>query len=284
VASLKTIVNVTKRLVEGTTNPLPPLPASPLPGFDLAYEARPTASGGEFTGNIRLVPKRTEAPGIFQELIQTFGSSLSLNPTSVATNIGSQALKAGLSQQSLASNPIVGRVPMGFFDDIFGGSDSTDSVGSGFNAGLTATPFDWGGLLNTGVNLLGNALGGGRSQGVPQTFGASMAAVPAVIGAGGAVVRTAGAALAARLASIGLNRATAWTLLKQQGPTALLALGLTAVEVAQLARSRSRYRRMNMCNGRALRRASRRLEGFHKFYKRTCGLPVHSRRSKKYCK
>jgi hypothetical protein len=108
--------------------------------------------------------------------------------------------------------------------------------------------------------------------------------VPAVIGAGGAVVRGGGAMIASRLASLGLNRSTAYTMLKKFGPASLIGLGLTAVEVAQVAKSKGGYRRMNMCNGRALRRASRRLEGFHRFYKRTCGLPVHQRKSKKYCK
>jgi hypothetical protein len=111
-----------------------------------------------------------------------------------------------------------------------------------------------------------------------------MAAVPAVIGAGGAVVRGGGAMIASRLASLGLNRSTAYTMLKKFGPASLIGLGLTAVEVAQVAKSKGGYRRMNMCNGRALRRASRRLEGFHKFYKRTCGLPVHRKKSSKYCK
>lgn len=169
---------------------------------------------------------------------------------------------------------------MGFFDELFGG----DSVGDNFNAGLGSnqSAFDWNALLNTGVNVAQSLIGRG-SQGTPAQFQTTMAAVPMVIGAGGAVVRTVGAALSARLASLGLNRATAWTLLKQGGPAALITLGLSAAEVASVARSRGGHRRMNMCNGRALRRASRRLEGFHRFYKRTCGLPVHRSKSRR-CK
>lgn len=162
---------------------------------------------------------------------------------------------------------------MGFFDDIFGG----DSVGDNFNAGLApSTGFDFGSLLNTGVNIAGNLLGR-SNQNVPMQLSAGFG-VPAVVGGGVMVARTVGGMLSARLASLGLNRSTAWTLLKQGGPAALITLGLTAAEVASVARSKGGHRRMNMCNGRALRRASRRLEGFHKFYKRTCGLPV--RRSK----
>jgi hypothetical protein len=172
---------------------------------------------------------------------------------------------------------------MGFFDDIF---NSDDAPGDNFNAGISGGGgFDWGNLLNTGVNIAGNLLGGGgRSQGVPQTYQANMGAVPMVIGAGGAVVRSGGALLAARLTSLGLTRATAWNMLKKFGPASLVGVGLTSLEIAQIARSKGGYRRMNMCNGRALRRASRRLEGFHKFYKRTCALPVRQRKSYKRCK
>jgi len=168
---------------------------------------------------------------------------------------------------------------MGFFDDVFGG----DSVGDNFNAGLSSndTAFDWNALLNTGVNVAGQFLN--RSQGTPTQFQSNMAMVPAVVRGGAVVARTVGGALSARLASLGLNRATAWTLLKQGGPAALITLGLSAAEVASVARSRGGYRRMNMCNGRALRRASRRLEGFHRFYKRTCGLPVRHSKSRR-CK
>jgi hypothetical protein len=237
------------------------------------------------TGNIVKGSVRTTG-GLLQGL-KTFATTFG----GVVTGSPSSLVGAGLNElrQDQKSNlsPIVGRVPMGFFDDIFGGSDSTDAVGSGFNSGISGgSSFDWTGLLNTGVGLAGQIIrGGGGSQGVPTQFGgASMAAVPMVIGAGGAVVRGGGAMIAARLASLGLNRSTAYTMLKKFGPASLIGLGLTAVEVAQVAKSKGGYRRMNMCNGRALRRASRRLEGFHRFYKQTCGLPVHQRKSKKYCK
>ena len=253
--------------------------------FAYQFQYNPIADTYTPTGNIVKGSVRTTGGLLsgLKKFATSFGSVLTGSPTSL---VG--ATLSEVNQNNTGLSPVVGRVPMGFFDDIFGGSDSTDSIGSGFNAGIGGGPgssFDWTGLLNAGVGLASQAIGGGRSQGVPVQFGAStMAAVPAVIGAGGMVVRSAGGMIAARLASLGLNRATAYTMLKKFGPTALLGLGLTAIEVAQVARSKGGYRRMNMCNGRALRRASRRLEGFHKFYKRTCGLPVHRKKSSKYCK
>jgi len=204
--------------------------------------------------------------------------------TSVLTTVAPSALNfvapgAGTVVSAVTSlNQEKRRKTMGFFDDVFGG----DSPGDTFQGGLAADPgFNWNNLLNTGVNILGAAFG---SQGVPTQYQNNLAMTPAVIRGGGMVARTVGGALSARLASLGLNRATAWTLLKQGGPAALITLGLSAAEVASVARSRGGYRRMNMCNGRALRRASRRLEGFHRFYKRTCGLPVHRRKSSRSCK
>lgn len=270
-------INKVVDFLQNPSNPLyQSLPDSPIPGTNLAYEARPTPGGGEFTGNIIAVPERKEE-SFFGGLARDLLSFVSLSPQGIAMNVAEQGIRQSISNEfgQTSSGPIVGRLPMGFFDDIFGGSDSSETS---FSAGLAPDPgINWGNLLNTGANIVGSFFAP-QSQGVPPMIQSNLAMLPSVVRGGSMVVRGAGAALSARLASIGLNRATAWTLLKQQGPTALLALGLTAVEVGQLARSRGGHRRMNMCNGRALRRASRRLEGFHKFYKRTCGLPV--RRSK----
>lgn len=170
---------------------------------------------------------------------------------------------------------------MGFFDDVFG---SNDSPGDSFNAGLASSnDFNWGNLLNTGVNVLGGFLSNQNSQGVPPAIQTNMAMLPAVR-AGVPMIRSGGAILAARLTSLGLTKATAWSMLKKFGPASLVGVGLTSLEIAQIAQSKGGHRRMNMCNGRALRRASRRLEGFHRFYKRTCGLPVHRRKSSRSCK
>jgi hypothetical protein len=86
--------------------------------------------------------------------------------------------------------------------------------------------------------------------------------------------------LASRLAATGLTRGAAYGMLKRFGPSALIALGFAGLEISQLAVSGSGRRRMNICNGRALRRASRRVAAFHNFYKRTCGLPTVRHRRK----
>ncbi len=202
----------------------------------------------------------------------------------LAENLG--AVKLGITAAKLFSGDLTrteigGNV--GFFDDIFG---SADSIGDNFSSGLSSTSFDYGALLNTGVGLANRFLAprnNNNSSSIMMPPQLTSATLPAVIGAGGMVVRGAMTALAARLAAVGLTRASAWSLLKSQGPTALLALGLTAAEVVTVARKGSGRRRMNMCNGRALRRAQRRLTSFHNFYKKTCGMPS-VRHRKKSCK
>ena len=162
---------------------------------------------------------------------------------------------------------------MGFFDDVF---DSGTSI-------FDAQQIDYSGLFNqaagAGISYLNSLT---RSQSVPSNLavvpgGAVGAMVPAVMGA----ARVGMTALARKLASIGLTRSAALSQLRRFGPSALIALGLTAFEVSQVASMKSR--RMNMCNGRALRRAQRRLSAFHSFYKRTCGLPS-VRHRRKSCK
>jgi len=240
------------------------------------------------TGTISPITTTRTSTGFVEGLVQGLKtiSGIGLAPWTGGTSLASllPALKAEFAPTVQPRSIGIGGYNMGFFDDIFG---SNDSVGDNFNAGLSDSNigFDWGNLLNAGVNIAGNFLGGGgRSQGVPQNYQSNMAAVPMVMGGGGAIVRSGGALLAARLASLGLTRSTAWNMLKKLGPASLVGVGLTSIEIAQIARSKGGYRRMNMCNGRALRRASRRLEGFHRFYKRTCGLTVRRKKSSKYCK
>jgi hypothetical protein len=261
------------------------------PGFQLSYGFESDLSGGHPTGAIIETPLPKVGGGQlfnFSEIASDLRRELPI-ALAIATAIpsgGASLLSIPLAlqkinQQSLIKpKPLntVGRVPMGFFDDIFG----TDNVGDNFNAGLAPTSsFDFTGLLNAGVGLANNYFAGQRSQSVPMNL--TSATLPMVVGAGGMVVRGAMTALAARLAAVGLTRASAWSLLKSQGPTALLALGLTAAEVVTVARKGSGRRRMNMCNGRALRRAQRRLTSFHNFYKKTCGMPT-IRHRKKSCK
>lgn len=165
---------------------------------------------------------------------------------------------------------------MGFFDDIFG--NSTDTIG---DSSSIFSGVDYGQILNAGVGAGLRAINNYSSQSTPSIMpGAALAAVPAVIMGGSAVAVRAGSAIAAKLATMGLTRVKAYSLLRRYGPASLTAIGLTALEVAQVSQGGSGRRRMNVCNGRALRRASRRLEGFHKFYKRTCGLSVKTRRRK----
>lgn len=236
---------------------------------------------------LAIAPKITKDGSVFQNIIQGLKqvlpatSTLGLFKTVLSQDAATK--QADLVHQNFQTN--LNRqleVPVGFFDDIFG---SNDAPGSNFDAGLSGggSAFDYVGLLNTGVGLANRFLGSSNNNlMIPPTMVTS-ATLPAVIGAGGMVVRGAMTALAARLAAVGLTRASAWSLLKSQGPTALLALGLTAAEVVTVARKGTGRRRMNMCNGRALRRAQRRLTSFHNFYKKTCGMPTY-RHKKRTCK
>lgn len=276
--SLRTFSNPLSRLIDGS---LPPISGTPRPGFQFSHEIFQSESGGGFTGNILEVPVAKREgffEGIIPDLIAaapTFASFAAAPFTGGKSLLAAPALAAKFAGPPPVAPKLVGRVPMGFFDDIFGTNDTPgDFGGFGSNSG-----FDFTGLLNAGVGIA-NQFIAPRSQGIPTSLAMSPA-LPAVIGAGGVVVRGAMTALSARLAAVGLTRASAWSLLKSQGPAALLAVGLTAAEVVHISRTGSGRRRMNMCNGRALRRAQRRLSAFHNFYKKTCGLPSVRRRTKR---
>jgi hypothetical protein len=237
---------------------------------DLAAQAA-RESGGFFTSP--LVTSVVKAIGSFVPGGGTAGSI-------------AQGLSAADNVYGLPSGPantlrtLTGGNTMGFFDSIFdSGGSSVDSTG--FDVGISSTPFDFNNLLNQGVNVLGGFLSPQMNAGgVPM----NMAAAP-VIGGGAMVVRGAGALarhfpqLAAKLGALNMSRSAAYSMLKKFGPAALTGIGFAAVEVAQLASSGSGRRRMNICNGRALRRAQRRVSAFHNFYKRTCGNPVRRRRA-----
>lgn len=177
---------------------------------------------------------------------------------------------------------------MGFFDQISSGiSSAIDSTTSGVESlfGLNSTPFDaTGGFnLNTGIPAVFDA--GSVNSGFPTV---SEMGVPMNTMAAGTALMHLGVRglhrfpqLAMRLQSLQLTRAGAFSLLKKFGPASLISLGFAGLEISQLASSGSGRRRMNICNGRALRRASRRLSAFHNFYKRTCGTQIHHRRKKK---
>jgi hypothetical protein len=203
----------------------------------------------------------------------------------------SKGLTAYQQSQDIHSAPTTIQTKVAEAQNLIGGAmwpfdTATDSTG--FDQGLVSdagSSFDWNSLLNLGTSVAQNFLvpsGGGN---LPVQLAASPG-LPAVMAAGGMVARMGGAlatrfpALAARLASLQLTRAGAYSLLKKFGPTALTGMGFAALEVAQLASSGSGRRRMNICNGRALRRASRRVQAFHNFYKRTCGTSIHRRKRK----
>jgi hypothetical protein len=184
---------------------------------------------------------------------------------------------------------------MGFFDSIFDtGSNIFDSAVSGVEnlfGGSSATTSDNSFLGNFDLSSFGGNLSGQGAQTVPAIYQNTMAGMPAIIGGGAMALRGLGAygirglaarfpQLAQRLAASGLTRGAAYSMLKRFGPSALIALGFASLEISQLAVSGSGRRRMNICNGRALRRASRRVSAFHNFYKRTCGLPSTHRRRK----
>lgn len=179
----------------------------------------------------------------------------------------------------------------GFFDSIWDtGASLFDSASSGleslFGGGSTA-PIDTSGFGGFDLSQFSSQLSGPGAQTVPTIYQPVMAgAVPMVAGLRGlAAYGIRGLAarfpqLAQRLASTGLTRSAAYSMLKRFGPSALIALGFASLEISQLAVSGSGRRRMNICNGRALRRANRRVAAFHNFYKRTCGYPAPRHRRK----
>jgi hypothetical protein len=157
--------------------------------------------------------------------------------------------------------------------------DTTDLADPGIFGGNTQV--DWGGLLNTGVGFATKFL---QTQSAPMTSLAG--AVPAVVAGGGALMTRAGMIriLAQKLAAQGITWQAAKAGLRKFGPSFLSGAGLAAGELALLSREAMKHhRRMNMCNARALRRASRRLSAFHNFYKKTCSLPI-VRHRRKSCK
>lgn len=170
--------------------------------------------------------------------------------------------------------------PMAFFDDI----------GSFFDSGSSGTSFDWNNLLNLGVGLATNALAPQRS--VVSMAPASMAAVPAIAGAGRAVA-TVGRSLFNRFPNLAtgiqrlrnagqkINRAKLYSVMKRFGPEFLVSGGLlTAAAVQELAVAGPGRRRMNPANARALRRSVRRIESFHRLCKSTDILHTKVRRKR----
>ena len=150
----------------------------------------------------------------------------------------------------------------GFFDNLFGG----------FNQALQ------GGLGGTLLNLGTQAAQGFISQQfAPQPVGMTqtMAAVPAVIGAGRAVATVgrgffnrfpnlATAIQSLRNRGANISRSSLYSAMRRFDPEMLVSGGiLTEAAVSELAIAGPGRRRMNPGNVKALRRAHRRMKSFH---------------------
>jgi hypothetical protein len=277
-AAISTIKNVLAPLL----NPNSGLNILPK---NLSFGAVADPTGGHFTGDIVISNPRTTT-GIISSFVKNFAPLVSLSPQGIATNLAEKTLQQVITPAgSGLPGTKIGEVPMGYFDSLFdSGGSSVDTTG--FDAGFGGTGgsgIDFSGLFNTGVQALGSFLTAQQGSGrVPITMADT---VPMVAG-GAMVARGIGALatrfpqLAARLGALNLSRSAAYSMLKKFGPAALTGIGFAAVEVAQLASSGSGRRHMNICNGRALRRANRRVQAFHNFYKRTCGTSVRRRKTR----
>ena len=165
-----------------------------------------------------------------------------------------------------------GGTNMGFFD--FGTSTDPNSGGGIFDTGGFTQNIPWNSLLNLGTNLATNFLQP-SSNSIPSTPSAQpvMAAVP-MIARGGAVVgrsffnrfpNLATSIQKMRNAGQNVSRGKLYSMMKRFGPEFLVTGGiLTAGAVSELALAGPGRRRMNPANSKALRRAARRIESFHR--------------------
>jgi hypothetical protein len=162
---------------------------------------------------------------------------------------------------------------MGFFDDF-----SFDFVVDSFDDMMDGV--DWGSLAGAGLEVGTNFLtASNQPRAVP-----AMSKVPAVVGAVGGAVARSGAVVGRSFFNKWPNLATAiqkmknaghtvsrsklYSMLKRFGPEFLVTAGImSAAAVSELALAGPGHRRMNPANGKALRRATRRIKSFH----RLCG-------------
>lgn len=78
-----------------------------------------------------------------------------------------------------------------------------------------------------------------------------------------------------------VKRAQLYSMLKRFGPDFLIAGGiLSAAAISELMMAGPGHRRMNPANSHALRRAARRIKGFHKLCQHTDLIKTHRRTSK----
>lgn len=213
--------------------------------------------------------------------------------SSIALKLANTIQTAGAGQPLIAG-PGTSLTPtrggnMGLFDDIWG---SATGPGGIFNSN---SGINWTGLLNTGVGIAQQAFApqpsaapmpsGGGVAAIP-----AMASVPAIAGRVGAVVgrnffsrfpNLATSIQGLRNAGQNVTRAKLYGVMKRFGPEFLVSGGLlTAAAVNELAVAGPGRRRMNPANSKALRRAARRIESFHRLCQTTDRLRPHRRKSR----
>lgn len=232
--------------------------------------------------------------------VATGGLSL-VAPKSVQKTLGSVFAPTSLSDLRTAASvamPVAsvatgGRVPMAFnvgqflggVGQAFGGSSNQYLSGFGNIAGAFAPAFSTPGF------------GAPMTMDQPQAYPVSQQ-VPAVrapsltrdiFNIGVKILQKVGLPTPAspeRFTAILKRAMSALTAIARRSPTGtiltvLASLGLTAMEAAQLAtwyQQKKKRRRMNPANSKALRRAARRIEGFHKLCRHTDVLRSRGRR------
>lgn len=197
----------------------------------------------------------TSIGGAFQGLMSGTGGAEAVDPV-----VGKQVGVGNLTNQG--GNMAFQDGDTGFFDNLFGG------FGQALQGGLGST------LINLGQQA---ATGFIQQSFAPQPVGMTqtMAAVPAIAGAGRAVA-TVGRGffnrfpnLATSLQSLrnrgaNVSRSSLYSAMRRFGPEMLVSGGiLTAAAVSELAVAGPGRRRMNPGNVKALRRAHRRMKSFH---------------------
>ena len=162
------------------------------------------------------------------------------------------------------------------------------NVGSIFGGSQNPYIAQAGGVANTFSSFL------------PATITPAMSMVPAIRGAGGAMGAIAGRVGGAvgrgffnkypnlataiqgfRNAGRNVKRSQLYSMLKRFGPEFLITGGiLSAAAISELVMAGPGRRRMNPANSHALRRAARRIKGFHKLCQHTDLIRTHRRTSK----
>lgn len=275
------------------------------PGFNIAYQIPSLEFGSQQSAETFFV-KQATTTGI--PIVKTVKEP-DLSPLDLLTKVvgfgasiigSSGTALAGYAASGAQATPLekgltIGRggLNMGLFDDLWGAATGPGGI---FNAN---NGVNWGNLLNTGASIAQQAFapqptsfpiggGGGGGSAIP-----AMASVPAIAGRVGAVVgrgffsrfpNLATGIQTLRNGGVSASRSKLYSVMKRFGPEFLVTGGLlTAAAVNELAVAGPGYRRMNPANSRALRRAARRIESFHRLCRHTDMLQSRRRRSSKKC-